>query len=68
MLKSNLRGNGATSRLDGLSGAFESLSENIAVLMHRFTKLVSLGSPEIDRLVANRAIDWRKMVIDQWGT
>ena len=36
----------------------QSLSEDLAFLMHRFTTIIGFGGLEIDRFFANRARDF----------
>ena len=39
-------------------GILQSLSEDVAFLMHRFTTIIGFGGLEIDRFFANRAGDF----------
>jgi hypothetical protein len=45
--------------MEGLSRLFELLPEDVALLMHCFTKLIGFGGFEIDRLVTDYALDFQ---------
>jgi hypothetical protein len=45
------------SLVAGLGSAYKELLEGITFLIHRFTKFIGFGGPDIDGLVADCTID-----------